>query len=447
MPTVLAAAGAWGSIRGVVHDANEETLTSVAGYREVLRDATTRRLLQASVVSAMGDFIGAGALLVLAYQRAGGRSVGAAGFLAATGAGSLAVALVGGPLLDRFPRRGGLIGAELTGAAALLLPLTIPALWPTYLAAFVLGVRRSATVSIRHGVLADAVPERLRSGLLGLMGTTDQLGQVVGYATGATLAVSLGATLALGLDLVTFLVGAAVLAGLVLPPRRHADERASVFDGWRGIFEHPQLRVLALLVIASAAASALPETLANAAVGTSNPWLPVVLAAGPAGGVIGFVVAGRLATTTQFGGQLVHLSLFGVVVAFGAWAGGALAFGLVNIAAGAGAAWIIGPQVAFVRLAPPQRISQIMASMVALVMLSEGAWVLAAGAVADRYGVATAYLGAAAVITASAAGGWVVHLRRGDDRHRWDPPPHVEPTAEVPHDITTAIPASADRAG
>lgn len=436
-----------GSIRGVVDDANGETLTTVAGYREVLSDVTTRRLLQASVVSAMGDFIGAGALLVLAYQRAGGRSVGAAGFLAATGAGSLAVALVGGPLLDRLPRRGGLIGAELTGAAALLLPLTIPALWPTYLAAFVLGVRRSATVSIRHGVLADAVPERLRSGLLGLMGTTDQLGQVVGYATGATLAVSLGATLALSLDLATFVVGAAVLVGLVVPPRRHSDERASVFDGWRGIFEHPQLRLLALLVIASAAASALPETLANAAVGTSSPWLPVVLAAGPAGGVIGYVVAGRLAATTRFAGQLVHLTLFGCVVAFGAWAGGPLGFTVVNIAAGAGAAWIIGPQVAFIRLAPQHRISQIMASMVALVMLSEGAWVLAAGAVADRYGVASAYLGAAAVITVSAVAGWLVHLRRGDDRHRWDPPPHDTTIDELPQDITTAIPTSVDRTG
>lgn len=431
----------------VRHDTNGKTLTSVAGYREVLRDATTRRLVQASVVSAMGDFIGAGALLVLAYERAGGRSVGAAGFLAATGAGSLAVALVGGPLLDKLPRRGGLIGAELTGAAALLLPLTIPALWPTYVAAFILGVRRSGTVSIRHGVLADAVPERLRSGLLGLMGTTDQLGQVIGYATGATLAVSLGAGLALGLDLVTFLVGAVVLAGLVVPPRKHPDDRASVFDGWRGIFEHPQLRLLALLVIASAAASALPETLANAAVGSSNPWLPVVLAAGPAGGVIGYVVAGRMTATTRFAGQLTHLTLFGGVVVLGAWAGGPLGFTAVNIAAGAGSAWIIGPQVAFIRLAAPHRISQIMASMVALVMLSEGAWVLAAGAVADTYGVATAYAAAAAVITAAAVAGWIVHLRRGEDRHRWDPPPRGDVLDELPQDITTAIPTSIDRNG
>ncbi len=422
-------------------------MTDVAGYREVLADRTTRRLLQASVVSAMGDFVGAGALLVLAYQRAGGRSVGAAGFLAATGAGSLAVALVGGPLLDRLPRRGGLIGAELTGAAALLLPLTIPALWPTYVAAFILGVRRSATVSIRHGVLADAVPERVRSGLLGLMGTTDQLGQVVGYATGATLAVAWGATVALGLDLATFLVGAAVLAGLVLPPRRHAEDRASVTAGWVGIFTHPQLRLLALLVIASAAASALPETLANAAVGSDNPWLPVVLAAGPAGGVIGYVVAGRLASTTRFAGQLTHLTLFGIVVVFGAWAGGPVGYTVVNVAAGAGAAWIIGPQVAFIRLAPQNRISQIMASMVALVMLSEGAWVLAAGAVADSYGVATAYVAAACVITVSALAGWAVHLRRGRDRHRWDPPRGSRALADVPHDITAPIPTSADRAG
>ena len=414
----------------------------MAGYREVVADATTRRLLIASVVSAIGDFVGGGALLVLAYERSGGRAVAAAGFLAATGVGGLSMAVLGGPLLDRIPRRGGLVGSEVAGALAIALPLVLPGLWPMYAAAYALGAQRSAEVAIRHGVLADAVDERLRSGLIGLLGTSDQFGQVIGYATGATMAVLIGARSALALDLVTFAVGALVLAGLKLPPRTHSEHPPSLAAGWRGIFGHPHLRLLAVLIAASAAASALPETLAGAAVGSDSPWLPVVLAAGPAGGVLGFVVAGRLHATTVFGGQLTHLTVYGLVVMAGTVVAGPVGFTLVNIGAGAGAAWIIGPQVSFVRLVPSHRVAQVMASMAALVMVAEGSWVLVAGVVADAAGVGVAYLTAAAVIVASAAVGWWVHLRRGDARTDWDPAADVVPDVHSPLELDPATVAT-----
>jgi predicted MFS family arabinose efflux permease len=394
---------------------------TVAGYRQVLANRVTRRLLVAATVSVVGDFIGGGALLVLAFERSGGRAVAAAGFLAATGLGGLAVALGGAPLLDRVPRRGGLVASEVIGAVALLLPLVLPGLWPMYVAAVILGARRSAEVAIRHGLLADAVPERLRSGLLGLLGTTDQLGQVVGYLTGASMAVLIGARSALTLDLGTFVLGAVVLAGLPVSQRGHRDDPPSLLAGWRTIFSHPQLRLLTILVVMSAAASALPESLASAAVGSDSAWLPLVLAAGPAGGVVGFLVAGRLRATERFGGQLVHLTLYGVAVLVGFLASGPLGFTLVNVAAGAGSAWIIGPQVSFVRLAPAHRMSQIAATMAAMVMVAEGTWVVLAGIVADAVGVTTAYLAAALVVLGSAVAGWIVHVRRGPRRYDHDP--------------------------
>lgn len=393
---------------------------SVARYAEVLSDRLTGRLLAAATVSAVGDFIGSGALIILAYERAGGRAVGAAGFLAATGMGAVGMAVLGGPLLDRVPRRRGLVGAEVTGAIAVLLALLGPGLWPIYVSAFLLGLRRSAEVSIRHGMLADAVPDRLRSGLLAALGTTDQFGQVLGFLAGASLAVTLGADVALVLDLVTFVVAAVVLTRLTGPTSQRHGHAPSFTAGWRGIFGHRQLRLLCLLISASAAASALPETLAPAAVGSDDPWLPVVLAAGPAGGVIGFLVAGRIEGVNRFVGQLVHLTLFGVLVSLGALASGALGFTLVNIAAGAGSAWILGPQVSFVRLADQRHVAQIAATMAAVVMVAEGGWVLVAGAVADAAGVHAAYLGAAGVVLAAAVVGWTVHLRRGDDRAVYD---------------------------
>lgn len=420
---------------------------AVAGYREVLAESTTRRLLLASVVSVLGDFVGGGALLVLAFERSGGRAVAAAGFIAATGVGALSMAVLGAPLLDRVPRREGLVASEVAGALAIALPLVLPGMWPMYAAAFVLGMSRSAAVAIRHGVLADAVSERLRSGLVGLLGTADQFGQVVGYAVGASMAVLIGARSALVLDLATFVLGAVLLAGLAVPPRRHTDDPPSLLAGWRGIVDHPQLRLLAVLVAASAAASALPESLAMAAVGSDSPWLPVVLASGPAGGVVGFLVAGRLRSTTVFSGQLVHLTVYGLAVVLGAFVSGPVGYTLVNLGVGAGAAWIIGPQVSFVRLAPAHRVSQISASMAALVMLAEGGWVVVAGTVADAAGVGTAYLVAAAAVLASAVLGWSVHARRGDDRTAWDPdtPRTPHPTQRL--DLASPVHTELEQAG
>lgn len=393
---------------------------TVAGYGEVLRDRLTGRLFAAGSVSAIGDFVGSGALIVLAFERSGGRAVGAAGFLAAGGLGAVFSAVLGGPLLDHVPRRAGLVGGELVGASALLLPLFLPGLWPLYAAAVVLGIRRSAEVSIRHGLLADAVPERLRGGFLAALGTTDQVGQVIGFLTGATLAVTLGARIALVGDLATFLLAAVLLAGLESRPRGPRDDQPSLTAGWTGIFRHRQLRLLCLLVAISAAASALPESLAPAAVGGDSPWLPLVLAAGPAGAALGFVVAGRVAATHRFTGQLVHLTGYGLVAMAGAVVSGPLGFGIVNVAVGAGSAWILGPQVSFLRLADPRRVAQIAATMAAVVMVAEGAWVVAMGAVADAAGVRTAYLLASLAVLAAAAVGWAVHARRGEDRDRFD---------------------------
>lgn len=395
-------------------------MTGVAGYRDVVADRTTRRLLVASVVSSLGDFVGSGALLVLAYERAGAAAVGPAAFLAATGAGALVVAFGGSGHLDRVSRRGGLVLTELVGALALLLPVVVPTLWSVLLAAFVIGLVRSAAAGIRHGVLVDGVPARLRSGLLGLIGTADQLGQVIGYVAGSALALGIGAEVALGFDAATFVVAAAVLAGL-RDDRPGRGAAVSPLLGLRTILSHPQLRLLTTLVVVSAAASALPETLATSVVATDDPRLPFVLAAGPAGGVLGYAVAGRLATTTRFTGQLVHLTLLGVATLAGLLADGPLSWLAVNVAIGTGAAWIVGPQVSFVRLAPPERMAQVTTVMVALVATTEGLWVLLAGLVADTAGPAAAYGGAGAVVLVGAVVGWVVRARRAESGRRWDP--------------------------
>jgi predicted MFS family arabinose efflux permease len=369
-------------------------------------------------VSVLGDFIGAGALLLLAYDRAGQQAVGAAGIFAATAVGSLVVALFGGAVLDRLSRRGGLVGGQLVGALALFAPLTLDGLAPIYGAAVVLGMTRATTAALRQGALADAVPDRLRMGLVAMLGANDQFAQVIGYALGAGFAVAVGPDVALWIDMGSFLVGAALLATAALPGRPASTATPSLTRGWRTIFGHPHLRVLALLVGASALTTALPESMAVVAGGDRSSWVPAIMAAGPAGTGIGFLIGGRLKLSDRFEGQLGHVTFFGGALLLGLLADSAVSWVAINVLIGVGASWVIGPQVAFIRLAPNDRMAQVTATMFAIVMAAEGAGTLILGTVADAAGVNIAYGIAGAVVLAAAAGGWLVRAQRARSDHR-----------------------------
>lgn len=390
-----------------------------ASYRDVLRHRTTQRLWLATAVSVLGDFVGAGALLVLAYERAGDAAIGPAALLAATAVGSLAVALFGGPTLDRLSRREALTGVQALGAVAILLPVLVEGLPVILAVAVVLGGVRAAAASLRHGVLADSVSDHLRAGFLALGGATEQIGQVAGYVIGAGIAVHIGAAAALQLDAASFALGAFILWTAGLPDERRLERPRDLAEGWRVIFTHPHLRVIALLVFASTAVSALPEMLAASAVGDAEGWLPLVLAAGPAGTAIGILVAGRAPGTHTFRGQLRHLSAFGAFALTATLADGPLSYVIANLFIGAGAAWILGPQVTFVRLGPPRSMAQVTATMVALIMAGEGLSTVLFGLVADQRGVPAAYGAGGLVVVATAIVGWGVFRRRAlrDEDH------------------------------
>jgi predicted MFS family arabinose efflux permease len=78
---------------------------------------------------------------------------------------------------------------------------------------------------------------------------------------------------------------------------------------------------------------------------------------------------------------------------------------------GAGVAWIVGPQLTFLRLAPKQRMAQITGTMVALLALAEGLGSLGFAHLADTAGVHAAYRLAAIVILLAAVVGWFVKSR------------------------------------
>lgn len=379
-------------------------------YRAALRHPVAGRLWAASTVSLIGDYIGQGALLVVAYERSGRRVVGPAALFAVTALPALISGAVGSAWLDRITRRQALVGAAMVGAVAIVLPVIVPrGLAVVYVAAAMLGAVRAATVAARSGALADAVPGEHRGPTIALLGTSEQASQVLGYLTGGAVALLIGAETALLVDAGSFLVAAAVVASIPFPPAEPRPAGPTLGEGLRVILSHPVLRLLAQVVWLSALVAALPETVAAHATGVGTAterWYPLVLAAAPAGQAITMLLVGRLPTLERPSVQLTHLVWLAVALGLAAFAPGPGWLVAGNLLVGSGIAWTIGPQLTFVQVAPPARMAQITGTMLATIIAAEGLGALALAWLADHTSWQAGYRVAGAVVLLAALWGW-----------------------------------------
>lgn len=382
-----------------------------SGYRAALRDRVVRTLWLATASSSIGDYVGQGAMLLLAYDRSGDRVLGSAAILAFGALPALLTGVLAGGPLDRLPRGRALIGLHLVGAVAIALPVVIPGLPIVFLAAALLGAVRAGTAAVRSGAMADAVPDQHRGPLLALMSSTDQTSQVFGYLAGASMAALVGAESALLVDAASFLIGALLLTRLSFPPPRPRDRKPRPSEGMRDILGNPVLRFLGPLVWVSAAVSALPEALASGVAEQGDPLLPFVFAAAPAGQALTMLVVGRLPQMGKPSAQLIHLAWLSLAFGIAAQGRSPAWFVLANFLVGSGVAWSVGPQLAFVRLAPPERMAQITGTMIAVLITAEGLGAPLLAWLADQTSVATAYRVAGFLVLAAAVIGWVVKDR------------------------------------
>lgn len=382
-----------------------------AGYRAALRSPTVRAIWSASAVSQVGDYVGQGALLLLAFERAGGRVLGSAAVLAAAAVPALLSSALAGSWLDRLPRGRALAGAQVVGAAVVLLPVVVPGLAVVFVAAALLGAVKAATIAVRAGAMAEAVEDRHRGPLLALLSTTDQTGQVLGYTVGAGLAATFTATPALIVDAASFVVGAIVISRIRFPAPAPRTRRPGLLTGVRDILANPVLRLLAPLVWVTATVGSLPEALAPGVTGLDDPWLPFVLAAAPAGQALMMLVVGRLPQLGRPSVQLIHLAWLSLAFGIAALGRSPGWFVLANLLVGSGVAWTIGPQLAFMRLAPTERMAQVTGTMIAVVITADGLGTPLFAWIADRTSVPATYRLAGALVLVAALVGWVVKER------------------------------------
>jgi MFS family permease len=381
------------------------------GYRLALRVPLVRRLWTATAASVVGDYVGQGALLLLAADRAGA-ALAAAVVLAVGVVPTLLTGVVAGPWLDRVPRVRALVSLQLAGGAIICLPVLLDGLAVVYTTAALLAVVRTATIAVRSGAMAEGLEDQHRGPLVALLSTTDQAGQVVGYLTGASLYVLLGTDVALLVDAASFVLGALVLMTVRLPAPGPRPPRLPVQGGLMLIGRDPVLRLLAVLVAATGAVSSLPEVLAPIA--ADDAWRPLVLAAAPLGQAVAMTLIGRTRQVRRPSIQLVHLAWLVLALAITSAGRGPAWVAFGNLLIGTGVAWIVGPQLTFLRLAPPARMAQITAAMVALLATADGLGSLAFARIADVAGVPTAYRAAGAMLLVVAVAGWLVKERTPD---------------------------------
>jgi predicted MFS family arabinose efflux permease len=376
-------------------------------YQAVFTEPAAWRLWAAATISYLGDFVGLGALLLAAYDRSGGHPLGAAAVFGIQAVPAFAVSAGIGPWLDRIPRRGGLIVLSLVGAGAVSLPIFASGLWPVLVAAALIGGIRTAFNSVRTGAIADAVPRDIRGRLIALVTVSNQASEVLGYVAGSTVAIIIGTGPALGADAATFVIAAALLAGLRLPEPARSRDRASMTTGIRTIFGDRTLSALVPVAWIGLTLGAVPQTLATTLSRTDRSWVPAALAAMAAGQAIAATVVGKTRLSERVLGEFCYIAVCGA--AFMVTAAGLSADRVLlvagNFAIGLGFGWTVAAQTTFVHVIPADRMAHVTSTMIGSLIVLEGAGAVVFGAVAGAFGVAVAYLLAGAMLTAAGLAG------------------------------------------
>ncbi|WP_410573785.1 MFS transporter [Amycolatopsis sp. cmx-4-61] len=375
-----------------------------------------RLLWLAGLLSVAGDQLARVALSILVFQR-----TGSAALSAATYALSMLPALVSGALLswlaDRYPRRRVMVVCDGV-RAGLVAVMAVPAVPLPLLAGLLVLVQLAeAPFSAAQGaVLPDLLGARYEAGQA-VQQVTTQLCLVLGFAAAAFVVTGVGAHAALAVDAATFGASALLIrAGLGRHPPPEGTERE---PGWwrriaAGAVAVGRDRTLGTLLWLGWLASftVVPEGLAvpfARQAGVGGEWIGVLLAAEPAGAVVGALLLRRVARTVRvraLGVLAVGTSV--PLVAF--WGrpslGAALALLFVS---GLASAYQVTAGATFVQLSPPPVRGRTLGFARTGMIAGQGLGIVAGGVLAQLVGpaAAIAWAGTAgALVALAAAAAW-----------------------------------------
>lgn len=389
-----------------------------ATYSEVFAVAEFRTLWAAQLLSRAGDQLAAVALAVLVFGRTGSTLA-----TALTYSLTFLPWLVGGPLLsglaDRLPRRQVMVGCDLARAGLIAL-MAVPGvpLAVLFVLLFLVVLLEPPFSAARAATLPEVLTgDRYVVGS-SVVSVTNEVAQVAGFAVGGALVALMGTSGALLANAATFAVSAALLMRLRDRPAADPDpgglSLASLLrlrgasqglrEGLLLVTGRPELRRLTLLAWLCAF-YAVPEALAVPYAhhaGGGSTVAGILLAANPAGAVIGSVALSRLAPARRLRlmGPLAVLSCAPLLACAGTpvwWVAALLWF-----VSGLGSAYNLPANAAFVAAVPPDQRGQAFGLVGSGMAVGQGLALVLAGAAAELWpaGAVIAVAGAAGVCAA-----------------------------------------------
>ncbi|WP_165554272.1 MFS transporter [Kribbella capetownensis] len=392
-----------------------------ATYGEVFAVTEFRWLWGAQLGSVIGDQLARVALAVLVFDR-----TGSAGLSAVTYALTFLPDIAAGPLLswlaDRFPRRRVMVWCDLTRAALVAL-MAIPGAPIWLLCVLLVAVQLLAAPfqSARAAMLPDILSGDTYVLASSVSNVTAQAAQLAGFVTGGTLVAAFGTSQALALDAATFLLSAVLVRLGVrdrpLPTATSSADRiswwGSLSAGARLVWGDRRLRYLiALACVAGFYVSVEGLAAPYAAVVGGGPLaVGLLLAANPAGQMVGMLLLTRLAPARRLAlmGPLAVgscLPLIACLIHPGLWVTVAL-----WAVSGLCSSYQLAANASFVLTVPDAQRGQAFGLARTALIVSQGVGVLAAGAAADRWHPASVVAIAGALGTAVALGAAIGYRR------------------------------------
>jgi MFS family permease len=386
------------------------------GYASLLRLPVPRRLACASVPADFADWLDYAAVIALLVF-----TWGEGPFLLALFAFVLTLPYVAvGPLLavyvDRTPLARVLvlsnIGRALTTLALVVAPSTAAVLGLVFLRACV----DSAFGPARQAAIQASTPPEMLGTANGLHHAINQTSKIAGPAMGGLLLALIPAQAVFGINAVLSLLAAALVWGIALPVRSKPETEAPtkfLADLFAGVAEFRRSRLLlAALVFSSVAYFAFflydaLIALLTQEFGLGATAFGISIAASGGGGLLGAILAGRLAVRWPMATMIwaaIFSGLVTLALALAAIVGYALPellFYAVMALAGGSTAFMLVPYRTIVqREAPPDRIARVFAAGEAIIMAVMLSAPFIGSAIAAAYGTPVAFAAGGAMLIA-----------------------------------------------
>ena len=185
-------------------------------YASVARGPSFFPLWLGQLISNFGDTLHYIALVILIFQLTG-RGLAVAGLVAAEVIPVLVLGPLAGVVIDRFNRKGVLIGSDLFRAGLVLTLVWPQGVWHAYLVAAALATGNTFfTATVQAVIPALTTPDQ-RLAANSVAWSTGRLVQIVASATAGGLIAFIGTGAAFTLNAVTFAVSGLLIARLRIP--------------------------------------------------------------------------------------------------------------------------------------------------------------------------------------------------------------------------------------